>query len=268
MKSKEFRVKPRSKVDLKDIDTNDTGQFDGPEEVSAALEKKLERIADLQERLYAESRQALLLVFQGMDTSGKDGATKSVMREVNPQGVEVTSFKVPSKEELAHDFLWRIEKRIPPRGMIGVFNRSHYEDVLVVRVHDIVPRDVWSKRYDLINDFEERLDHEYVRVVKVFLHISKEEQKRRLQERLKNPEKLWKFNPGDLAERKHWGHYREAYEDALSRCSTDHAPWHVVPADKKWYRNLVVADIVQEALEEMDPKFPKIEFDPASVKIE
>ena len=268
MKSKDFQVKQGSKVNLKAIATDDTDGFDGPEEAAPALEKRLERIAELQERLYAESRQALLIIFQGMDTSGKDGATKSVMREVNPQGVEVTSFKVPSKEELSHDFLWRVEKRIPPRGMIGVFNRSHYEDVLVVRVHDIVPKEVWSKRYALINSFEERLDHEYVRVVKVFLHISKDEQKRRLQDRLKDKQKLWKFNPGDLAERKYWGAYREAYEDVLSKCSTEHAPWHIVPADKKWYRNVVVADIVQEALEDMDPKFPKVEFNPADVKID
>jgi PPK2 family polyphosphate:nucleotide phosphotransferase len=268
MKSKDFQVKPGSKVDLKDIDTDDTGNFEGPEEVAPAVNKKLARIADLQERLYAESRQALLLILQGMDTSGKDGATKSVMRDVNPQGVEVTSFKAPSKEELSHDFLWRIEKRIPPRGMIGVFNRSHYEDVLVVRVHDLVPKAVWSQRYDIINEFERRLDHEYCRVVKVYLHISKDEQKRRLQDRLKNREKLWKFNPADLSERKYWSQYREASEDMLSRCSTDHAPWHIVPADKKWYRNLVVADIVQEGLDAMDPKFPKLTFDPATVKIE
>jgi PPK2 family polyphosphate:nucleotide phosphotransferase len=268
MKAKDFQVKLGSKVDLKKIDTDDTGGFAGPAEAAPALEKRLERIADIQERLYAESKQALLLIFQGMDTSGKDGATKSVMREVNPQGVEVTSFKAPSKEELSHDFLWRVEKRIPPRGMIGVFNRSHYEDVLVVRIHNLVPKEVWSKRYDIINDFEARLDHEYVRVIKIFLHISKDEQKRRLQDRLKAREKLWKFNVGDLAERKFWGDYREAYEDVLSKCSTEHAPWHIVPADKKWYRNVVVADIVQEALEEMEPKFPKLTFDPATVKID
>lgn len=268
MKSKDFQFKVGSRVHLKDIATDDTGDFDGPEEASPVLEKKLDRIADLQERLYAESKQGLLIILQGMDTSGKDGATKSVMRDVNPQGVEVTSFKVPSKEELSHDFLWRIEKRIPARGMIGVFNRSHYEDVLVVRVHDIVPKEVWSRRFELINDFEARLDREYVRVIKIFLHISKDEQKERLEDRLKDRTKLWKFNPDDLAERKFWSAYREAYEDVLTKCNTEHAPWHIVPADKKWYRNVVVADIVEEALEDMDPKFPKIDFDPRTVKIE
>ena len=268
MKSKDFQFKVGSRVNLKEFPTDDTGSFDGPEEASPVLEKKLGRIADLQERLYAEGKQALLIILQGMDTSGKDGATKSVMRDVNPQGVEVTSFKVPSKEELGHDFLWRVEKRIPARGMIGVFNRSHYEDVLVVRVHDLVPKAVWSRRFDLINDFEARLDREYCRVVKIFLHISKDEQKERLEDRLKDRTKLWKFNPADLSERKLWSAYRDAYEDALSKCNTEHAPWHIVPADKKWFRNVVVADIVEEALEDMDPKFPKVDFDPRAVKIE
>lgn len=268
MNTKEFRVKPGSKVGLKDVKTDDTGPFKSADEVKAGIEERLARIAKLQERLYAEGRQALLLVLQGMDTSGKDGTTKTVFREVNPQGVAVTSFKVPSKEELAHDFLWRIEAKVPPRGLIGVFNRSHYEDVLVVRVHDLVPKEVWSKRYAQINDFERRLSETYVRVVKVFLHISKDEQKERLEERLKEKDKLWKFNPDDLKERAFWKEYREAYEDALSKCSTKWAPWFVVPADKKWYRNLVVAEIVEDALKEMDPKFPKIAFDPSQVKID
>ena len=261
-------MKPGSKVDLKDINEGGSGGFKDAAEVQPKLDQKLDRIAKLQERLYAEGKRALLIVLQGMDTSGKDGATKTVMREVNPQGVEVTSFKAPSKEELAHDFLWRIERRVPPRGIIGIFNRSHYEDVLVVRVHSLVPKSVWSGRYEIINAFEKRLSDEYVRVVKVFLHISKDEQKRRLEERLREKDKRWKFNPADLKEREAWKDYREAYEDALSKCSTPWAPWHIVPANKKWYRNLVIADIVAEALEEMDPQFPKITFDPASVKIE
>jgi PPK2 family polyphosphate:nucleotide phosphotransferase len=267
MKAEDFQVKPGSKVDLKQYDEEDTGSFKGPDAVWAKLDEKLGRIAKLQERLYAEGRQALLIVLQGMDTSGKDGTIKSVMRDVNPQGVEVSSFKAPSKEELAHDFLWRIAERVPPRGMIGVFNRSHYEDILVVRVHELLPKEVWSARYEIINEFERHLGLAGVRVVKVFLHISKEEQKRRLEERVREKDKRWKFNPADLTERAHWKDYREAYEDVLSKCSTSWAPWHIVPANKKWYRNLVVADIVQEALEDMDPKFPTLKFDPASVKI-
>jgi PPK2 family polyphosphate:nucleotide phosphotransferase len=203
-----------------------------------------------------------------MDTSGKDGATKSVLRDINPQGAIVTSFKAPSKEELAHDFLWRVAQEVPARGMMGVFNRSHYEDVLIVRVHDLVPKSVWSARYELINNFEHGLSESYVKMVKVFLHISKEEQKRRLEERLREPEKHWKFNLDDLKERALWGEYRKAYEDALAKCSTKWAPWYIVPSDKKWYRNLAVADIVQDALEDMDPKFPPASFDPKSVKIQ
>lgn len=268
MNPKDFRIKPGSKVDLKGIPTGKTEGYTTPEEARLELEEKLAGIAKLQERLYAEGKQAVLLVLQGMDTSGKDGTTKSVMREVNPQGVAVTSFKAPTKEELSHDFLWRVERQVPPRGMIGVFNRSHYEDVLVVRVHDLVPKEVWSARYKQINDFERRLTEEYVRTVKVFLHISKDEQKKRLQERLQEKDKLWKFNPADLKERALWKDYREAYEDALSKCSTKWAPWYVVPADKKWYRNLAVASLVEKVLDEMDPKFPKLGFDPATIRIE
>lgn len=261
-------MKPGSKVDLKDEDTSQDGGFKGPAEAKPLLDKKLLRISKLQERLYAEGRHSLLLVLQGMDTSGKDGTVKSVMRDVNPQGVIVTSFKAPTSEELAHDYLWRIHQHIPPRGMIAVFNRSHYEDVIVVRVHELVPKDIWEKRYDQINDFERRLTEENVHIVKVFLHISRNEQKRRLEERLKDREKLWKFNPGDVKERARWKDYVKASDDALSKCSTDWAPWYIVPANKKWYRNLVVATLVEEALEEIDPKFPKVDFDPASIKIE
>jgi len=268
MRPKDFEVGPGKKVDLKDIDTDDTGDYKSPEQVQAKLDEKLRRIAKLQERLYAEGRRSLLIILQGMDTSGKDGATKSVLREVNPQGVIVTSFKAPSKEELAHDFLWRIAQKIPARGMMGVFNRSHYEDVLVVRVHDFVAKSVWGGRFDLINNFERGLTESYVKIVKLFLHISKDEQKRRLEERVREAEKHWKFNPDDLKERGFWGDYRKAYEDALSRCSTRWAPWYIVPADKKWYRNIVVADIVQDALEDMDPKFPPATFDPKAVKIQ
>ena len=261
-------MKPGSKVDLKGIDPGDTRPYKAAEEIQEKLGHKLEHIARMQERLYAEGKQALLVIFQGMDTSGKDGATKSVLREVNPQGVTVTPFKVPSKEELAHEFLWRVVQKVPPKGQIGIFNRSHYEEVLVVRVHDLVPESVWSARFDQINSFEKRLAETYVRVVKVFLHISKDEQKRRLTDRLADREKHWKFNPDDLKERALWKEYREAYEDVLSKCSTKWAPWYIVPADHKWYRNLAVAEIIEDALDDMDPKFPKPTFDPALVKID
>lgn len=268
MNTKDFRVRPGAKVDLKDVGTGDAGPYKGADDTKAQVDESLARISKLQERLYAEGKRALLLVLQGMDTSGKDGTTKIVMRDVNPQGVEVTSFKAPSKEELSHHFLWRVKQRVPARGMIGVFNRSHYEDILVVRVHNLVPKEIWSTRYEQINDFEKMLCEEYVKIVKVFLHISKDEQKKRLEERLAEKDKLWKFNPADLKEREFWKEYREAYEDALSKCSTAWAPWHIVPADKKWYRNLVVSHLVREALEEIDPEFPKLAFDPKTVKIE
>lgn len=267
MRPKDFRVEPGSKVNLDDIDPDDTGEYKSAEETTAKLNEKLARIAKLQERLYAEGKRALLIIFQGMDTSGKDGATKSVLRDVNPAGANVVSFKAPSKEELSHDFLWRINQKIPARGMIGAFNRSHYEDVLIVRVHNFVPKDVWSKRYDQINAFERTLTDSYVKIVKIFLHISKSEQKQRLEDRVADKEKHWKFNPADLNEREYWDDYMEAYEDALSKCSTKWAPWFILPADKKWYRNLAVADIVQDALEDFDPKFPKPDWDPAKVKV-
>jgi PPK2 family polyphosphate:nucleotide phosphotransferase len=267
MRLKDFRVSPGTKVDLREFDTRDSGPYRGAEEVKPKVDEKLKRIAKLQERLYAEGRRALLVILQGMDTSGKDGATKSVLRDVNPQGAIVSSFKAPSKEELSHDFLWRVDQKVPARGMIGLFNRSHYEDVLVVRVHELVPKSVWSQRYEQINNFERGLSESYVTIIKIFLHISQDEQKRRLEERVKEPDKHWKFNPDDLKERGFWRQYQKAYEDALSKCSTKWAPWYIVPADKKWYRNFVVADIVKDAFETMDPRFPPATFDPKTVKI-
>ena len=191
-----------------------------------------------------------------MDTGGKDGAIKDVFRGVNPQGCRVWSFKAPSAEELSHDFLWRYHQKAPARGMITIFNRSHYEDVLVVRVKDIVPESVWRPRYDLINEFEEMLARSNTMVIKFYLHISKAEQKHRLESRLKDPNKHWKFSSGDLKERAYWDEYMAAFEDALNHCSTDHAPWYVVPANKKWYRNLVVARTIADTLEAMAPQFP------------
>lgn len=207
-------------------------------------------------KLYAEDRRAVLLVLQGMDTAGKDGTIRTVMTGVNPQSFRIVSFKQPNAEELDHDFLWRIHNAIPGKGHIGIFNRSHYEDVLVVRVHNLVPEKEWRARYERINEFEELLTDGYLTIVKCYLHISKDEQRERLQARLDKPHKLWKFNRGDLEERKLWDDYQRAYEDALTKCNTSYAPWHIIPSDRKWYRNLVVSQILRDTLEKLDPQFP------------
>lgn len=216
----------------------------------------LKRLDALQRALYAESRQALLIVLQGRDTAGKDGTIRRVLGRLNPQGVRVSSFRAPSAEELAHDYLWRVHQAVPPRGMIGVFNRSHYEDVLVVRVHQLVPPAQWGERFDQINAFESMLSANGVRIVKFFLHISREEQLKRLRSRLDNPERNWKFNPGDLKERDRWDDYTVAYQDVLARCSTPVAPWFVVPADRKPVRDLLVARCLVRTLERMAPQYP------------
>ncbi|HLF06836.1 MAG TPA: polyphosphate kinase 2 family protein [Thermoplasmata archaeon] len=267
MNRKEFMVKPGSKVSLSDRTANDTPGLKSIEEAAPRLEKNVARIAELQERLYAEGKRSLFIILQGMDTSGKDGATRAVVRDVSPQGVMVTSWKAPSKEELAHDYLWRNHAKVPARGMIGVWNRSHYEEVLVVRVHKWIDMKECQERYRQINDFERILSEEGATIVKLFLHISNKEQKGRLEARLADPKKHWKFNPADLEERKLWPDYVKAYEDVLRECSTNWAPWYVVPADKKWYRNVVVTEIVKETMERMDPRFPKVDWDPKSVKV-
>jgi len=223
------------------------------------IEKNTALSRDLAYRLYAENRHALLLVLQGMDTSGKDGTIRTAMTGINPQSCQIVSFKQPSSLELDHDFLWRIHKAVPRRGNIGIFNRSQYEDVLVVRVHSLVPEEKWQTRYDRINDFEKLLVEGSVTLVKCFLHISKEEQRERLQSRLDNPHKNWKFCHGDLVDRKLWDEYQKAYEDALTKCNTEHAPWHIIPSDRKWYRNLVVSTLLRETLEKLDPQFPPAE---------
>lgn len=256
---KPFTFKPGSKIKLADIDPR---QVDGEWTKESAAERiaaNTERSRDLAYRLYAENRRALLLVLQGMDTSGKDGTIRTVMTGINPQSFYITSFKQPSAEELDHDFLWRIHKAVPKRGEIGIFNRSQYEDVLVVRVHNLVPEDEWQGRYERINEFEKLLVEGRVTMLKCFLHISKEEQRERLQARLDDPNKRWKFNSGDLAERKLWDKYQEAYEDALEKCNTEHAPWHIIPSDRKWYRNLVVSELLKDTLEAMDAQFPPSE---------
>jgi len=224
-------------------------------------------LIDLQAALYAEDKRSLLVVLQAMDAGGKDGTIRHCFKGVNPQGARVTSFKKPSSEELSHDFLWRIHKATPARGMIGVFNRSHYEDVLVVRVHDIVPQSVWEPRFEFINRFEEQLSAAGTRIVKIFLHISKEEQKERFQDRLDKPHKNWKFDIGDLDKRKLWDDYQTAFEDMLYRCSTEWAPWHVIPGDQKWYRNLAIMRLLVNTLREMNPLYPESE-DLSSITID
>ncbi|MFW5474911.1 polyphosphate kinase 2 family protein [Knoellia sp. CPCC 206450] len=252
--------------DLAAIDPRSTPGFDGDK---AAGEEALaglgDRLANLQERLYAESRgggtRSVLLLIQGMDTSGKGGIMRHVVGAFDPQGVEITSFKAPTDEEKKHPFLWRIRKALPVPGDIGVFDRSHYEDVLIVRVHDLVPQSQWSRRYAQINDFEATVAESGTTIIKVLLHISSDEQKERLTERLERPDKHWKFNPGDLDERAHWADYQEAYQAAIEKCSTDVAPWFVVPADRKWYARLAVTNLVLEHLETLDPQWPKADFD-------
>lgn len=262
-------VKPGTRVELSGVDPDfheDLSKRDP--EVKRRTDEARDRMYDLQERLYAEGKQSLLIVLQALDTGGKDGTIGHVMRGMNPAGCRVASFKVPSSEELAHDFLWRIHQQAPRKGEIVVFNRSHYEDVLVVRVHELVPERVWRRRYQQINEFEQLLHESGTRIVKLFLYISKDEQRERLQARLDDPEKQWKFRPADLAERGRWDDYIAAYEDALSECSTPIAPWHIIPANRKWYRNMIVAEIVDAALAEMDPQFPAVDFDPSAVVID
>lgn len=252
-----YLIKPDQKVKLSDFDPKDTRLFDGDKEAGEKeLAKQNLELEILQEHLFAEGKHKLLVVLQGMDTSGKDGVIRHVFEGVNPQGVRVTSFKVPTPEELAHDYLWRIHKQTPGKGEIVIFNRSHYEDVLVVRVHNLVPESVWRKRYDQINAFERTLADEGTTLLKFFLHIDPKEQKERLLERLDQVEKQWKFNPGDLKERALWPEYEKAYEDVLEKTSTHWAPWYVIPANKKWYRNIVISRILIDALKDLDLQLP------------
>ncbi len=251
-----FLVPPDTRVNLSDDDPGYSGNYRSKGETKEELERKVERLRELQEVLWAESKHTLLVVLQAMDGGGKDGTIEHVMHGVNPQGCQVTSFKVPTEEELSHDFLWRIHKAVPRRGYIGIFNRSHYEDVLVVRVHNLVSKEVWQQRYDQINHFEELLAAAGTTILKFFLYISKEEQRERFEARLHDPKKNWKFSIKDVEERGYWDDYMRAYEDALSRCSTSWAPWYIVPANHKWYRDLVVSQIIVEALEKLDMQYP------------
>jgi len=266
MNSRILMVKPGARVKLVDRYADNTHGYTREQATQEVVAYRA-RMAELQELLYAERKHALLIVLQAMDAGGKDGTIRTVMSGVNPQSCQVTSFKAPTPEELGHDFLWRVHKACPIKGNIGIFNRSHYEDVLIVRVRKLVPKDVWSKRYEYINVFERVLADSGVKVLKFFLHISKDEQKQRFEQRLKDPTKIWKANPADIEERKHWDDYMAAHEDALRKCSTQVAPWYVIPANKKWFRNMVVSQIIVEALESLLMKYPKPTFDPSKILI-
>ena len=262
-----LRVRAGPEFRLEDHDPADFHGWD-KQDAKDQTEKERERLSDLQDRLWAEAKHAVLVVLQGIDASGKDGAIRRVMTAFNPQGCQVSSFKVPTAEEQAHDFLWRVHKRVPGKGEIGVFNRSHYEEVLVVRVHELVPRDVWSGRYDLINDFEELLTDTGTTIVKFFLHISSEEQRERLQERYDNPEKRWKFSMGDLDERARWDDYTAAYQDALAKTSTADAPWYVIPSNRNWFRDLAIASILADTIADLKPDYPAPTDLPKSLTVE
>jgi len=262
-----FLATPGKRVRLARTDPDHAAGLRDKDEAKTRLDADLERLRRLQRLLYADGGRALLVVLQAIDTGGKDGTIRHVMSGLNPAGCVVTSFKAPTSEELSHDYLWRIHRAVPAKGMIGVFNRSHYEDVLVVRVHDLVPRKVWKARYRQINEFERTLTENGVTILKFFLHISKDEQARRLRDRIRDTSKNWKFSEADLAERKLWNRYRAAFEDAIHECSTPWAPWYVVPANKKWARDRIVARIMVECLEGMRLRWPKPKADLSRIVI-
>lgn len=266
MKSATIKTRPGHKIRLSKIDPDATGGLT-KDEACPRFEELREEINGLQEKFFAEHQRSLLILVQAMDTGGKDGAVKALCSGLDPAGLEITSFKAPTEAELDHDYLWRAHKVTPRKGMIGIWNRSHYEDVLVVRVHKLVPKKVWKARYGQINAFEKILSENGTTIVKIMLHISSDEQKKRLQARLDNPEKRWKFAQGDLKERGFWDDYQEAYEDAINCCSTKEAPWYVVPANHKWARDLAIAEVVLRTLKKIKPRYPKIRFDPAALKI-
>jgi len=255
-----YRVKPDQEVVLSDFATRDDQGID-KDKGGKQFKKNTRELKSLQEKLFAEHRQSLLIVLQAMDTGGKDSTLRKLTRRLNPQGCAVIGFKVPSREALAHDFLWRVHDKVPKAGHIGIFNRSHYEDVLVARIHDLAPAPLIDQRYGHINDFEQLLTDHGTRVIKLMLHISKDYQLERLRRRLRHPDKHWKFNPGDLKERARWDEYMRAYELMLSRCSTEQAPWYVIPAETRWFRNLLVSQLVLDTLRSMAPQFPQADFD-------
>ena len=261
------RILPSQKVDLSTIPS----EFDGAgnkKDGRDALDAVHEDLQELQELLFATEKRALLVVLQAMDTGGKDSTIRHIFEPLNPQGIRVNGFKAPSQRELRHDYLWRVHRKTPQRGMIGVFNRSHYEDVLVVRVKNLVDESRWQKRYDHINHFEQLLADEGTAVLKFYLHISKDYQKQRLQRRLDKPDKHWKFNPADLKERARWDDYQHAYETVLENCSTEQCPWYVIPAETRWYRDLVIATAIRDTLRSFDLKYPEPTFDPKDITIE
>lgn len=268
MNTEQYRIKTGQKVSLQEMPTGKEEGIDKKEVVDKLMPANLQAMAGLQEKLYAENRYALLVVLQAMDAAGKDGAIKHVMSGLNPQGVQVVSFKQPSSEELDHDYLWRIGRALPRRGEIGIFNRSHYEEVIVTRVHNLVEnqqipqeligRDIWQDRYRQMNDFEQYLTENGTRVVKIYLHVSREEQRQRLLDRINEPDKNWKFSSGDVKERKYWAQYMNAYEEMMEHTSTQHAPWYCVPADNKWYARYAVSQIVLEQLQAINPRYPEL----------
>ncbi len=262
-----YRVTPDDPIVLAELDPDESEEYASKRQVRDELREQRKRISDLQGRLYAEHRRSLLIVLQAIDTGGKDGTIKGVFQGVNPQGCQVFSFKAPSAEELDHHWLWRYDQHTPQRGMITIFNRSHYEDVLIVRVKKLVPEEQWRRRYETINQFERMLTINGITVLKFLLHISRDEQKHRLQARLDDPAKRWKFSSADIVERALWDEYQLAFQDAINSCSTPHAPWYVVPANRKWYRNLVVARTIADTLEAMDPRYPPAETGLDSVVI-
>jgi PPK2 family polyphosphate:nucleotide phosphotransferase len=265
-----YRVNPGAKIDLSGIDTGEKTLFSGSNksEFEPQFRELQLQLQNLQKILYAQNKHKVLVVMQAMDTGGKDGCIKHVFSHIDPQGIHVRSFKKPSEEELSYDFLWRIHNKVPHRGQLVIFNRSHYEDIIAVRVKKLFPDEVWQRRQQHVVDFERMLAEEGTTIVKIFLHISKEEQKERLEARLENPRKHWKFNPDDLADRARWDEFMKAYEDVIGKTSTDFAPWYIVPADRKWYRNLCVARIMLDTLGKLDMRLPEIDWDPKTIRIE
>ncbi len=268
--SERYIVKPGAKIQLSEIDTNEKALFEdgGKEESYEAFDELQTELQELQRMLYAQGKHRVLVVIQAMDTGGKDGCVRHVFSRVDPQGLSVYSFKKPSEEELAHDFLWRIHQNVPADGVLAIFNRSHYEDIVAVKVKKLFPDKVWKRRFDHVVDFEKMLAEEGTTIVKIFLHISKDEQKERLQSRLDREDKHWKFNPDDLKDRALWDDFMKTYEEVLSKTSTKEAPWYIVPADRKWYRNLVVARIMVDTLKGLKMNYPEIDWDPTKVVVE
>lgn len=262
-----LRVMPGKACRLRDPDASRTFGWERAAAETVTAEN-LRRLGELQYKMYADRRHSVLVVLQAIDGGGKDSTIRRVFGAFNPQGCEVVAFKAPSAEDLSRDFLWRVHRHVPPRGSVTVFNRSHYEDVLVVRVENLAPKTVWEPRYAQINDFERLLSESGTRVVKIFLDISHKEQKLRFEERLADRAKQWKFDPADFDKRKHWVAYRNAFEDALSRCSTAHAPWHVIPADRKWFRDLAVSQILRQEMESLPLEWPKLAYDPKKICVE